>query len=201
VEGRPLEESELIDRARRGDVGAYEELVRRYRDVALRTAVVVARGLDDAEDAAQEAFVKAYAALGRFRTGAPFRPWLLRIVANEARNRRRAAGRRVGLVLRAIAGDRPSGSDAAPSPEAAVLDHERRRDLVAAVNRLRDEDREVIGARYFLDLSEAEMAETLGIPRGTVKSRLSRAMGRLRAELGASADGPVQAASGGTTDG
>jgi RNA polymerase sigma-70 factor (ECF subfamily) len=184
VEGRPLEETELIERARRGDVGAYEELVRRYRDVALRTAVVVGRGVDDAEDAAQEAFVKAYAALGRFRTGAPFRPWLLRIVANEARNRRRAAGRRDGLVLRAAAGDRPSGIDAAPSPEAAVLDQERRSTLVAAVNALRDEDREVIGARYFLDLSEAEMAEALGIPRGTVKSRLSRAMGRLRAELG-----------------
>jgi RNA polymerase sigma-70 factor (ECF subfamily) len=184
VEGRPLEESELIDRARRGDVGAYEELVRRYREVALRTAVVVGRGVDDAEDAAQEAFVKAYAALGRFRSGAPFRPWLLRIVANEARNRRRAAGRREGLVLRAAAGGRPSGSDAAPSPEAAVLDRERRATLVAAIDRLRDEDREVIAARYFLDLTEAEMSETLSIPRGTVKSRLSRAMARLRIELG-----------------
>ena len=79
---------------------AYEELVRRYRDVAVRTATIVG-GADDAEDAAQEAFVKAYAALGRFRAGSPFRPWLLRIVANEARNRRRSAGRRASLAVRA----------------------------------------------------------------------------------------------------
>jgi RNA polymerase sigma-70 factor (ECF subfamily) len=142
----------------------------------------------DADDACQEAFVKAWSALSRFRAGAPFRPWLLRIVANEARNRRRSAGRRAGLALR-IAEDRPS-SDAAPSPESAVLDHESRATLLAAVNRLRDEDREIIGARYFLDLSEAEAAETLGLRRGTVKSRLSRALGRLRDELERSGGGP-----------
>ena len=180
VEGRPLEDAELIERARRGEVMAYEELVRRYQDVAVRAAHVIAPD-GDAEDAAQEAFVKAYAALGRFRTGSPFRPWLLRIVTNEARNRRRSAGRRTGLALRA-AEDRPLG-DAAPSPESAVLAHEARVTLMAALNLLRDEDREVIGARYFLDLSEAETADALGIPRGTVKSRLSRALGRLRAGL------------------
>jgi RNA polymerase sigma-70 factor (ECF subfamily) len=160
---------------------AYEELVRRYQDVAVRTAHVISPG-GDAEDAAQEAFVKAYAALSRFRTGAPFRPWLLQIVANEARNRRRSAGRRAGLALRA-AGDRPS-DDAAPSPESAVLATERRALLITAINALRDDDREVIGARYFLELSESETAEALGIPRGTVKSRLSRALDRLRAQLG-----------------
>jgi RNA polymerase sigma-70 factor (ECF subfamily) len=180
VEGRPLEDAELIERARIGEVMAYEELVRRYQDVAVRAAHVIAPD-GDAEDAAQEAFVKAYAALARFRTGSPFRPWLLRIVTNEARNRRRSAGRRTGLALRASE-DRPLG-DAAPSPESAVLASESRAALVAALNRLRDDDREVIGARYFLDLSEAETADTLGIPRGTVKSRLSRALGRLRAGL------------------
>jgi RNA polymerase sigma-70 factor (ECF subfamily) len=180
VEGRPLDDTELIERARRGDVMAYEELVRRYRDVAVRTAIVVGGG-GDAEDATQEAFVKAYAALGRFRAGSPFRPWLLRIVANEARNRRRSAGRRASLAIRA-AEDRPPDG-AAPSPEAAVLDHERRATLATALARLRDEDREIIGARYLLDLSEAEAAETLGLPKGTVKSRLSRALVRLRAEL------------------
>jgi RNA polymerase sigma factor (sigma-70 family) len=178
VEGRPLEDAELIERARKGEVMAYEELVRRYQDVAVRAAHVIAPD-GDAEDAAQEAFVKAYAALSRFRAGSPFRPWLLRIVTNEARNRRRSAGRRTGLALRA-AEDRPLG-DAAPSPESAVLALETRATLVAALNRLRDDDREVIGARYFLDLSEAETADALGIPRGTVKSRLSRALGRLRA--------------------
>ena len=159
---------------------AYEELVRRYRDVAVRTATIVG-GADDAEDAAQDAFVKAYRALGRFRTGSPFRPWLLRIVANEARNRRRSAGRRLTLAVRA-AEDRPPDG-AAPSPEAAVLDHERRTQLADALGRLRDEDREVIGARYLLELNEAEAAALLGVPKGTVKSRLSRALGRLRVVL------------------
>jgi len=171
---------------------AYEELVRRYQDVAVRTAHVIAPD-GDAEDAAQDAFVKAWAALGRFRTGSPFRPWLLRIVANEARNRRRSSGRRAGLAMRAIE-DRPS-DDAAPSPEAAVLDHERQAALLDAVNRLRDEDREIIGARFFLELSEAETADALGIPRGTVKSRLSRALVRLRS--GIALDG----AAGGRVDG
>jgi len=159
---------------------AYEELVRRYQDVAVRTAHVIAPAAD-ADDAAQEAFVKAWIALPRFRAGAPFRPWLLQIVANEARNRRRSAGRREGLAIRATA-DRPS-DDAAPSPEAAALLAERRTTLLAAVNRLRDDDREIIAARYFLELSEAEAADVLRIPRGTVKSRLSRALGRLRDHL------------------
>jgi RNA polymerase sigma-70 factor (ECF subfamily) len=167
---------------------AYEELVRRYQDVAVRTAYVVAGSADDAEDAAQEGFVKAYGALDRFRAGAPFRPWLLRIVANEARNRRRSAGRRAALAVRA-AEDRPS-SDAAPSPEVAVLAQETRSALLAALNGLRDEDREVIGARYFLELSEAETADTLGLPRGTVKSRLSRALGRMRDQLAAPPSAP-----------
>jgi RNA polymerase sigma-70 factor (ECF subfamily) len=197
VEGRPLEDAELIDRAKQGEVMAYEELVRRYQDVAVRTAHLIAPD-GDAEDAAQEAFVKAYAALGRFRAGSPFRPWLLRIVTNEARNRRRSAGRRAGLALRA-AEDRPSGV-AAPSPETAVLASETRAALLAALNRLRDEDREVIGARYLLDLSEAETADALGIPRGTVKSRLSRALGRLRAVLTDGVAAPP-AAAGGRFDG
>jgi RNA polymerase sigma-70 factor (ECF subfamily) len=184
VEGRPLEDAELIERARRGELMAYEQLVRRYQDVAVRTAHLIAPD-GDAEDAAQEAFVKAWAALDRFRAGSPFRPWLLRIVANEARNRRRSAGRRSGLALR-VAEDRPSG-DAAPSPESAVLAHERRAALLGALGGLRDGDREVIAARYLLDLSEAETAEALGIPRGTVKSRLSRALDRLRAALGETA--------------
>jgi RNA polymerase sigma factor (sigma-70 family) len=182
VEGRPLvdDDSELIRRAQRGEVMAYESLVRRYQDAAVRTAYVIAPD-GDAEDAVQEAFVKAYAALGRFREGSPFRPWLLRIVANEARNRRRSAGRRAGLALRAAEDRRPG--DAAPSPESAVLAGEERTRLLAAINELGEGDREVIAARYFLDLSEAETANVLGVPRGTVKSRLSRAVARLRARL------------------
>ncbi len=145
----------------------------------MRTAYLACGDAAEAEDAAQEGFLKAYAALGRFRPDAPFRPWILRIVANEARNRRRSAGRRAGLALR-MAEDRPT-VDAAPSPEAAVLATEARRDLLAALERLGDDDRMIIGCRYLLELSEAETAAALGIPRGSAKSRLSRALGRMRA--------------------
>ncbi len=176
--GRPLEETELIERAKRGDARAYEELVHAYQGIAFRTAYLIAGNAADAEDAAQEGFVKAFYALARFRPGAPFRPWVLQIVANEARNRRRSAGRREGLVLRA-ATERSSG-DAAPSPEASLLDAEQRATLLALVGDLPDDQRLVIGCRYFLDLSEEETAAVLGVRRGTVKSRTSRALDRLR---------------------
>ena len=178
MEGRPLEDQELVERARQGDVAAYGELVQRHQEVAVRIAYLACGDATEAEDAAQEGFLKAHAALGRFRAGAPFRPWVLRIVANEARNRRRSAGRRTGLALR-MAEDRPAG-DAAPSPEAAVLAAEARRDLLAALQRLGDADRMIIGCRYLLELSEAETATLLDIPRGSAKSRLSRALGRMR---------------------
>jgi len=181
MEGRPLEETELVERARHGDVAAYETLVRRYQNLAVRTAYVITGQAADAQDAAQEAFVKAYYSMGRFREGAAFRPWLLRIVANEAINRRRAARRKAQLALR-VAESRPS-EDAAPSPEAAALAHEVRSELVSALSRLREEDRLVIAYRYFFDLSEAEMADALGCARGTVKSRLSRALKRLQREM------------------
>jgi RNA polymerase sigma factor (sigma-70 family) len=176
-----LEEDELIERARTGDVVAYEALVRRYQDVAVRIAYVVAGSSADAQDAAQEAFVKAYYGMGRFREGAAFRPWLLRIVTNEAINRRRAAGRQVTLALRTVeaAGGRPQ-VDAGPSPEGAALAQEQREELVRAMSGLRLEDRLIIAYRYWFDLSEGEMAQALGCPRGTVKSRLSRALVRLR---------------------
>lgn len=170
----------MISRARAGDVAAYETLVRRYQDVALRTASLVAPEAD-AADAVQEAFIKAFAALPRFRVGAPVRPWLLSIVANEGRNRRRSASRRADLATRA--GVTAPGPATAPSPEQQVLADEQRGTLWAAIGRLRDEDREVIGARYLLDLSEAETAQALGLRAGTVKSRTSRALGRLRASL------------------
>ena len=182
MEGRPLEEAELIGRARRGDIAAYEELVRRYEELAFRTAYLVTGDVSDAQDAAQEAFLKAYRALSRFRPDAQLRPWLLRIVTNEARNRRRAAGRRSGLALR-IAQDRRSGG-AAPSPETAVLANERRETVLAAINSLREDDRLVIGYRYLLDLPEADAAAALDCPRGTVKSRLSRTLRLLRVALG-----------------
>jgi RNA polymerase sigma factor (sigma-70 family) len=130
--------------------------------------------------------VKAYRALGRFRPGAHFRPWLLAIVANEARNRRRAAARRAGLFLRAAREGTPENSPS--SPEATVLAAERREELLEALGSLRAEARWAIGCRYFLGLSEEETAAILGCARGTVKSRLSRALKSLRAEIAKEGD-------------
>ena len=178
MEGRPLTDAELMERARRGDAWAFEELVRRYEEIAYRTAYLVIGDADEARDAAQDGFLRAHRALGGFRAGAEPRPWLLRIVANAARNRRRSAARRTGLALRIFRD--PASGDAAPSPEVLLLAEERRRELLAAVNRLRPEDRLVISLRWFLELGDEEMAAVLDCPRGTVKSRLSRAMDRLR---------------------
>jgi RNA polymerase sigma factor (sigma-70 family) len=177
----PPSEAALVERARRGDPAAYEALVRAHQDIAFRTACLLAGSSADAEEAAQEAFVKAWRALPRFRTGAPFRPWLLTIVANEARNRRRVAGRRAGLALRAAA-ERTSGG-AAPSPEAALLAGGEREALLGALVALDERDQAVIACRYLLDLSERETADVLGCRPGTVKSRLSRALERMRAQL------------------
>jgi RNA polymerase sigma-70 factor (ECF subfamily) len=182
VVGRPLTEHELIERARGGDVDAYTVLVREHQEIAFRTAVMICGNAADAEEAAQDAFIKAHRALGRFRAGEPLRPWLLTIVANEARNRRRSSGRRAALTLRAAGEERPAG-EAAPSPEAALLAGERRSALLEAIGRLREDDRLVIGCRYLLELSEAETAAALDVRPGTVKSRLSRALGRLREEV------------------
>src|SRR5437879_9458507 len=171
MEGRPKDDSVLIARAQRGDTAAYEEIVQRYQQIAFRTAYVITGSSADAEDAAQEGFVKAYRALDRFRLGAELRPWLLRIVANEARNRVRSSGRRHQLELRLTEGFRPG--DAAPSPEAVAVAADERRRLLAMVNALSHEDRLVIASRYFLELTGEETAAALGIAEGTVKSRLS----------------------------
>jgi RNA polymerase sigma-70 factor (ECF subfamily) len=179
--GREPADHELIERARRGDTAAYGDLVRRYEGVAFRTACAICGDAGEAEEAAQDAFVKAYRALPRFRTGAPWRPWILRIVANEARNRRRAAGRRAHLVTRAAQAE---ALVEAPPPEGGFSDGP----LAAALARLEPAQREIVVLRHLLDLPEAECAAVLGCRKGTVKSRLSRAMERLRAELEAADD-------------
>jgi RNA polymerase sigma factor (sigma-70 family) len=181
MEGRPEDDSELFTRAQRGDTAAYEEIVRRYQQIAFRTAYVITGSAAEAQDAAQDGFLKAYRALDRFRRGADPRPWLLRIVANEARNRVRSSGRRHGLEARLVEGFRQG--DAAPSPEAAAVAAEQRTELLRQVNALGEEDRLVIACRYLLELTGEETAATLGIPEGTVKSRLSRALARLRLRL------------------
>jgi RNA polymerase sigma factor (sigma-70 family) len=176
VEGG-LDEAELVERAKAGDLDAFERLVVLHQRAALQVAYVIAG--PDAEDAAQEGFVKAFRALSGFRSGSPFRPWLLRIVANEARNQRRSATRRAGLALRLA--ERPAGAER--SPEEAVLGAISRAELVRAVGDLPERDRLTLAYRYFVGLSEAEMATAMACRPGTVKSRLARALGRLRQAL------------------
>jgi len=129
----------------------------------------------------QEAFVKAFRHLSRFRVGEPFGPWLLRIVSNETKNLTRSRRRRDALVLRLSAVE-SDGADAR-GPVDEVLATERRARLVAAVNALPDTERQVVVCRYFLELSEAETAQVLGWPLGSVKSRTWRALNRLRGLL------------------
>jgi RNA polymerase sigma-70 factor (ECF subfamily) len=171
VVARAQTEGELLARSQAGDADAYAALVRAHEQVAFRTALLITQNAADAEEAAQDAFVKAWRALDRFRPGAPLRPWLLAIVANEARNRRRSAGRRAALQLRVVA------EPAAEPPEVAE-----RGALMDALGRLKHDDRLVLGCRFLLDLSEAETAAALGVAVGTVKSRTSRALARLRKE-------------------
>jgi RNA polymerase sigma-70 factor (ECF subfamily) len=154
-------------------------LVARYTAAAHRTAALLGAG-DDADDVVQEAFVRAFNALGSFRAQAPFRPWLLQIVANETMNLHRAHRRRAGLQLR-LATHRDPAQPA--DPESEAIGDDRRRVLLDVVRQLPDKDRLVITCRYFLELSEAETAQVLGWPVGSVKSRLSRALGRLRNRL------------------
>ena len=178
-------EAVLVRRAQAGDASAYGELVTIHQGAAFRVAYLLLGSAADAEDAAQEGFVRAYLALARFRAGEPFRPWLLQVVGNEARNRRRALGRRAGVLdraIRAVRGDaRPQASRR--RPEHGLLAGESHAEVRAALGRLREEERLVVECRYLLELSEAETAAALGIPAGTVKSRLHRGLARLREEL------------------
>lgn len=169
---------------RAGDSDAYAELVRRHAHAAHRTAVFLGAGAD-AEDIVQESLVKAYRALGGFRKGASFRPWLLRIVANETRNLHRSARRRVAREI--ASQDLFLGTDEAADPATSALTAERRSELLAALARLSEPYRRVIACRYLLDLDETETATVLGWPRGTVKSRLHRGLRRLHRRLEAAA--------------
>ncbi len=190
-------EADVLARVREGDPEAYAELVRRHAPAAVRTASLLGAGRD-AEDVVQEAFVKAYQALDRFRDGAPFRPWLLRIVANETRNLHRAAGRRAARERTAWQQTAPlllAGPD--DDPPSAALSHERRAELVGGLARLSEAHRQVVVCRYLLDLDEAETAAVLGWPRGTVKSRLHRALEQLVRTVGTRVGTPTAGRAGG----
>ncbi|WUD14987.1 RNA polymerase sigma factor [Streptomyces sp. NBC_00519] len=169
----------MIARVRAGEPEAYAELVRAHTGIALRAAAALGAGAD-AEDVVQQAFVKAYCALGGFRHGAAFRPWLLSIVANETRNTVRTAARQRTLAGReaALAEAEPLIPESA-DPAVATLRTERRTALLSALEQLSEEHRLVVTYRYLLEMDESETALTLGWPRGTVKSRLNRALRKL----------------------
>jgi RNA polymerase sigma-70 factor (ECF subfamily) len=143
-------------------------------------ATVVLGGANGADDVVQDASVLAWRFRASFVVDREFRPWYLRIVANAAKNARRAWGRRARLELRLAA---MAGSQDDDQPESAAVSDAERRLVVTALNRLRRDDRLVIALRFFEQMSEAEMAEVLACPAGTVKSRLARAMVRLRQQL------------------
>lgn len=168
-------DAELIVNAREGNNAAWEELVRDHQQSVFRLAYLLVADAEEAEDIAQETFIHAYHALGRFEASRPIRPWLLAITTNLARNNRRSVGRYLRAVRKLIQTNPPAvvESSTCGMDTDAV-------ELYSAVRSLGRADREVILMRYFLDLSEQETAEALGIARGTVKSRLSRALVRLR---------------------
>lgn len=175
------DDAALAARAKHGDALAFEALLRMYEELSFRTAWLVTGSSAEAQDAVQDAFLKAHRAIGRFHIGLPFRPWLLQIVANEARNRRRAAGRRVHHETR-VAFELPAPR-AVDSPESHVLATETRTRLAAAVGRLAPPDQVAIVGRYVLDLSVDEVAAALGVRTGAAKMRISRALERLGEEL------------------
>jgi len=182
VESRPRDD-ELVAEAARGDAVAYEELVRRHQHVAFRLACVYGAGAAEAQDAVQEALLKAWRQLGRYDPArASFRTWLLTIVANEARSARRSGSRWAARHER-LAGQERASEGAAPSSEVALLQRERASTLITALDGLRPGDREVILLRYGLELSERDISEVLRCRPGTVKSRLSRALDRMREEM------------------
>ncbi len=172
-------DDELIRRARQGDPLAWETLVRRHQEHVFRLAYLTLRDAAEAEDMAQETFLRAFLSLDRFELGRPLRPWLTRIAVNLARNRRRALGRYLNHLRRAFASE-PESERVEAGPERDFQARRQAATLREAVQRLSRQKQEVVYLRFFLAMPEAEMAEALDIPPGTVKSRLHRAIADLR---------------------
>jgi len=182
-------EHTLVRRAVDGDAEAFGELVARHRTSALRVATVVLGSPAGADDVVQDADLRAWRARATVDPERPFRSWYLHVVANAARNDRRARGRRAALEIRETS-RAPIEPVADPAERAVTA--EQRQAVLAAINRLGAPDRLVIALRHFEQLGEHEMADVLGCPAGTVKSRLARAMARLRDQLAATGQEVMQ---------
>ena len=171
-------DQQLVQRAQRGDLRAFDLLVLKYQG---RIAALVSRYVSDAgevEDVTQEAFIKAYRALGKFRGDSAFYTWLYRIAANAAKNHLVAKGRRPGAdaTIEDAEGFDESGllSESA-SPEALAMGSELAEVVESALNALPDELKAALMLREFDGLSYDDIADVLGCPVGTVRSRIFRA--------------------------
>jgi RNA polymerase sigma-70 factor (ECF subfamily) len=167
-------DSELISRVRQGDEAAYELFVRQHQQAVFRLAYLLIGDRGEADDVAQETFIHTFKALDRFDTSRSIRPWLLRITTNLAYNRLRSIKRYWSALNRMVSAD-PDLLNDKEDPSASESEA-----LWQSVRQLDRNDQEIIYLRYFLELSESETAEALNIAQGTVKSRLHRALGRLR---------------------
>jgi RNA polymerase sigma-70 factor (ECF subfamily) len=165
-------EAQLIREARAGDGDAWEALTRQHQEPVFRLAYLLLGDSDDAQDVAQEAFVRAYYQLSRFRDGLSLRPWLMRIASRLAQNRHRSARRYLQALGRLAQEPSDEPEESQPRSEAD--------ELWRAVRRLKPAFQEVIYMRYFLELSEDDAAAALDVPAGTVKSRLHRGLQELR---------------------
>jgi len=181
-EGRPADEADLVRAAQSGDSRAFSEIVRRYQRAIYRVAYGFTRSPADADDLAQEAFVRAYQAIGRFRVGEPLYPWLARIASNLALSLLRSRKRKPETSIEPlIEAGHQWGVDEDPADE--VAKRERDRHLQAAFAELRPEHQAVLVLRVVQDLSYEDIAKVLNVPVGTVMSRLSRARTELKMRL------------------
>lgn len=171
-----MTEADLITSARLGDGQAWEDLVRGHQEPVFRLAYLFLGDADDAQDIAQETFIRAYQSLNRFDNTRPFRPWLMSIAANLARNRMRGLSRYIAALKRLVQAD-PTALEPQPLTPETGQDVDT---LLQAVKKLNLSDQQIIYLRYFLEMTEQETAQTLKIAPGTVKSRLHRALNRLR---------------------
>jgi RNA polymerase sigma-70 factor (ECF subfamily) len=182
----PVPDPVLVAAARRGDLRAWERLVRRHQESAFQVAYLITRVTPLAEAATSAAFIRAFRALGTFRDGAEFRPWLLRIVTGEARLRRREAAR----VRNTSREDVPIVSPRLPAARLVAaekvegLSPLEREEAVTAFERLPEDDRLLIAARYHFAMSAADAATVSGIPEALTGARLRQALRKLRSRLG-----------------
>lgn len=176
----PPADTELVERIRAGDAGAMEALMRRHNRILYRTARAILRDDAEAEEAVQDAYLKAFGALDRFRGESKLSTWLVRIAANEALMRRRRLTRGAEVIpLNGM--EEPM--DEAEGPEKAAGRGELRRVLEARIDRLPDDYRAVFVLRALEELSVEDTASALEIPEATVRSRFFRARALLRDSL------------------